>query len=97
MFPFSRNYVDLIVSLRSGNDCIISDIDFCLEPARQEAVQCISELVPDVEFVWIYFENDLGKATCNIKVRAERSGRDARLEIRKAAEYHKKICDSTQR
>ena len=74
-FPFAQHYVELINELRSGNDSIITDIDFCKAEARNEASQCIERLVQDVKVNWIFFENDPAKCHANIIWRSKTEGR----------------------
>lgn len=74
-FPFAKSYVELINVLRSGKDSIISDIDFCKTESRNEARQCIEQLVQGVEVEWIFFENDPEECRENIIRRAKMEGR----------------------
>ncbi|MBI1877489.1 MAG: AAA family ATPase [Chloroflexi bacterium] len=62
----SRHYVDLISQLRNGNNCIIADIDFCREEAREEAMAAIQYHVPGVEVQWICFENNPDQCRKNV-------------------------------
>ena len=55
---YSRHYVDLICHLQNGHNCVIADIDFCKNDAREEAVKAVTYHVPGVEIHWICFENN---------------------------------------
>lgn len=89
-FPFARHFVDLINCLRSGKNCIISDIDFCYTEARQEAETFISELVPEASREWVFFEKNPDQCKINIEVRARNNSRDKESENEKLARYFPK-------
>lgn len=88
LFPFSRNFINLIASLRNNRDCIISDVDFCDPNARAEAEMFIRELVEQVDVEWVYFENNPTQCKKNIMLRAQSDTRNV-AEILACLEKYK--------
>jgi hypothetical protein len=82
-FSSSRHFQDLITNLQNNNNCIISDIDFCRQEARDELVNCINYFAPGTEVIWKCFENNPSKCEANVKY----SGRAVEGRLTKIAEF----------
>jgi hypothetical protein len=69
---------ELVQELRSGNDCVVVEIAFCLAPDREAFLTWLKAEVPDVVVEWLCIENDLEKANKNCRARP---GKDAEEHI----------------
>lgn len=56
---------EVIKSLRDGEDCVVVEINYCLEEKRQEIVSKLTKAVQNVKIKWLCIENDLDKANKN--------------------------------
>ena len=65
----SKHFNELIANLNSNKDCIIADIAYCDEQKRCELEIEINKKLNNVEFDWIFFENDPEKCNENIQKR----------------------------
>jgi len=86
-FQSSQYYEELIDSLKSSKNCLISDIDFCRTDAREEAIICLNERVPVIKIEWLYFENNPKKCMFNIENRAKSPSRDVETEKKLVEKY----------
>jgi len=73
----------IINHLRSGEDCIIEEMDFCFQPPRDVVKNYINENVPGTFIKWICFENDLDSANWNVKKRTNKGEIENHLYINK--------------
>jgi predicted kinase len=64
--PCSRHYGNLIVALRSGHNCLISDSVFCKQESREELVEVLQLHTPGTEIKWICFENNPTQCRKNV-------------------------------
>lgn len=74
----SRWFIPLVSNLRAGNDCIVSDIEFCLKSRRDNLIEAIRSRVPSTKLEIRCFENKPG--ICRTRVLA-RGGESTREEI----------------
>ncbi len=71
----------LIEALRSGRDCVVVEIAYCQEAARQQIVQELASAVPNVSITWFCIENDLFRANKNCRERTNKGDADGHVEI----------------
>jgi hypothetical protein len=75
----------LYAALRSGKNCVITEIDLCL-PARRQALECLlHENSPGTNIIWRPIENDLDKANQNCRRperKLEKPDYDAEAHVR---------------
>jgi predicted kinase len=64
--PCSRHYGNLIVNLRSGHNCVISDTVFCKEASRDELVSVLQLHAAGTEIIWFCFENNPEQCRKNV-------------------------------
>ena len=77
----SRHYVDMVCELRAGRNCVISDCEFCKKEVRKELTEVVTYHVPNVEIVWICFENNPEQCCKNvISSQREVKGRLPRID-----------------
>lgn len=62
----------LIAFLRSGKDCVVVEIAYCREDARQQIVSELTKAVPNVKINWLCIENDLYRANKNCRERTNK-------------------------
>jgi predicted kinase len=72
-FDCSRHYQDLLSTLRSGAECIVSDVDFCRPAARKDAEKFLNHDVAGIEMEWIFFENNPEQCKKNVIARGRNS------------------------
>lgn len=53
----SRWFIPLVSNLQAGNDCIVSDIEFCLKSRRDNLIEAIRIRVPSTKLEIRCFEN----------------------------------------
>ncbi len=68
----NSNWPIIINHLKSGEDCIVEEMDFCFQPPRDVVKNYIIETVPDTFIKWICFENDLDSANWNVERRTNK-------------------------
>lgn len=56
----------VVAALSAGTDCVIEDVSFCVADKRECLAGWLSERVINLEFEWIFFENDRQKCLVNI-------------------------------
>jgi len=71
----------LIEALRSGQDCVVVEIAYCQETARQQIVQELASAVPNVSITWLCIENDLFMANKSCRERTNKGDADGHVEI----------------
>ena len=71
----------LIAALRSGRDCVVVEIAYCQEGARQQIVCELTKAVPDVAINWLCIENDLYRANKNCRERTNKGDPDGHVAI----------------
>jgi len=71
----------LIEALRSGQDCVVVEIAYCQEAARQKIVQELAGTVPNATIRWLCIENDLFKANKNCRDRTNKGDADGHVAI----------------
>jgi hypothetical protein len=71
----------LIETLRSGRDCIVVEIAYCQEAARQQIMQELAVAVPKVTINWLCIENDLFRANKNCRERTNKGDADGHVAI----------------
>jgi len=74
-------HAGLIRALRSGQNCVVVEIAYCYEAARQQIVQEVTGAVPNVAVNWLCIENDLVKANKNCRERTNKRYPDEHVEI----------------
>jgi hypothetical protein len=62
----------LIAVLRSGKDCVVFEIAYCREDARQQIVSELTKAVLNVKINWLCIENDLYRANKNCRERTNK-------------------------
>jgi len=80
----SRHFDTLLLRLREGTRCAVTDIDFCHTRARVEAEATLHERVPVLRLEWRFFAND--PATCDVNIRY-RNREHLDRDLRKMYEY----------
>jgi hypothetical protein len=80
-FSSSRDFDGLIAALRAGRDAALDDIGFCHPEARKWAERDIRSALDhrivsasppaNLNFRWVFFENDPAKCEANIRRRAK--------------------------
>ncbi|HTN73522.1 MAG TPA: hypothetical protein VMO00_20740 [Methylomirabilota bacterium] len=71
----------LIEVLRSGKDCVVVEIAYCLEDARQQIVSELTEAVPNVKINWLCIENDLYRANKNCRDRTNKGNPEEHIRF----------------
>ena len=71
----------LVESLRSGRDCIVEEITFCRQDARERITEFLLYACPGVRMNWICFENDLESANWNVRHRTNKGSAGRHMEI----------------
>ena len=69
-FTNARTFVELVRTLNAGNDCMVSDVNFCRPHRRAEFETAILEVAPGTAFEWRFFENDPAGCIENVRRRA---------------------------
>jgi hypothetical protein len=64
---------DAIAWLRSGQDCGIEEIHYCVPSYREEFERRLRAEVPGVEIEWVCFANDLDAANWNVTHRKNKA------------------------
>ena len=72
------------MTLRQGQKCLVTDIDFCKANSRREAEAAVRTQIPDLMLSWLFFENDFRACQANIRRRASLSIED---NLRALREY----------
>jgi hypothetical protein len=62
----------LVSALRSGQDCVVIEIAYCQEVARQAIVSELATEVPGAIVRWLCIENDLFRANKNCHERTNK-------------------------
>ena len=71
----------MVCELRAGRNCVISDCEFCKKEVRKELTEVVTYHVPNVEIVWICFENNPEQCGKNvISSQREVKGRLPRID-----------------
>lgn len=71
----------LIKALRSGQNCVVVEIAYCQEVARQQIVEEVTRAVPNVTVNWLCIENDLVRANKNCRERTNKGSPDGHVAI----------------
>ena len=88
-FRNARHYARLILALRAGRRCVVSDIRFVCPGDRQEAERVLRDELPNVAIDWRFFEPDREQCEDNI-LRASASGRRSKARLAKLEEFSQK-------
>jgi RNase adaptor protein for sRNA GlmZ degradation len=83
-FRNSALFEKLLLALRSGNSCVVADIDFCKSASRAEAETVLLDEIPGVEIRWLFFAND--EPACEENVR-RRNSKSLGTNLKKLREY----------
>ena len=75
-----NQHAALIEALLSGRDCVVVEIAYCREAARQQIVQELVA-VPNVMIKWLCIENDLFRANKNCRERTNKGHADGHVAI----------------
>ena len=70
----------LIECLRSGRDCIVDEVRFCLPAYRSQILEYLSQLT-NISLHWICYENDLESANWNVIHRKNKADPEGHLDI----------------
>jgi hypothetical protein len=70
----------LVERLKSGKDCIVDEVRFCLPEYREGMIQHLSQ-IPSVETQWICYENDLESANWNVMKRTNKGDPEGHLDL----------------
>jgi hypothetical protein len=60
---------ELIQALRDDLDCVVVEINYCLEAQRRSITEELEREVPGVRIEWEYFEANLETANQNCRIR----------------------------
>lgn len=71
----------LIESLKAGNDCVVVEVAYCKEEARQQIVSEIAEAVSNAKVNWLCIENDLYRANKNCRERTNKGDPEGHVSI----------------
>ena len=71
----------LIEALSSGQDCLVVEIAYSQEIARQQIAEEIARAVPNVAIRWLCIENDLFRANKNCRERTNKGDADGHVGI----------------
>ncbi|MBN8549997.1 MAG: hypothetical protein J0M12_11835 [Deltaproteobacteria bacterium] len=77
----SAVYPRLISDLRSGKQCVISDIIFCDTLIRLEIENAVRRDVPKVDLRWEFFENNPTACKANARRRARKKSLSKELKL----------------
>ena len=69
---FEDKYAKLVEDLKKGTNYIVIEIAYVYENNRTYIIDRLSRDVPDIEFQWLCFENNLKKANANARSRKDR-------------------------
>ncbi|GMV26423.1 MAG: hypothetical protein AMXMBFR58_24540 [Phycisphaerae bacterium] len=69
-FTMSRSRRLVVEALRTGKNCIVSDIELCRPHRRAEFEQTMRADVPSLLIRWVFFRNDPAACTQNVICRA---------------------------
>jgi hypothetical protein len=81
-FWYGRDYAELIVHLKKGESCCISDIIFCKSESRTGSETWFPDVVKGLTLDWLFFENDPDACACNIQRAYETEGRDPKERLK---------------
>ncbi len=81
-FGSSRKFLPLIITLRAGLKCVVADIDFCRTESREEAVDLLRAIVPNVHLGWLFFENNPSACESNVRRRNSLSRDEELTKVR---------------
>jgi len=70
--------------LRSGQRCVVADIDFCKSDSRDDAETFLYTAVPDLELRWRFFAHDTRACEENVRRRSRNSLAE---DLKKLREY----------
>ncbi len=62
-----NKHAQLIKALRNNIDCVVVEIDYCLEQRRQSIVEKLKREIPEVTVNFVFFEANLDKANENCR------------------------------
>lgn len=68
----TNNIPSYLRKIATTDHLIISDVYFCLEKTRKDALKVIEKLFPNSEIEWIFFENSPDKCSRNVKRRDDK-------------------------
>lgn len=77
----SRAYPTLIVDLRNGKRCVISDIIFCDTLVRAQLEIAVRADVPNIRIIWEFFENNRAACEANARRRGRKQTLDRELKM----------------
>jgi len=75
-----QKYNELVKELRSGKDCVVVDIAYCIGANRKSIVKCLTTDVQGVHIEWICFKKSLNRSLTNIKIR-HRKGFEKEMDV----------------
>ncbi len=68
LFHKAQTFQALIGTLKRGQKCVVADIDFCRQEAREEAEHLLPK-VAHVSIEWVFFEKNVEQCEANIRHR----------------------------
>lgn len=66
---FEENYKKVVKQLNENKECVVIEIAYCQEIARNFITEQLERDVPDVQIKWLCIDNNLEIANKNVEIR----------------------------